>query len=314
MTMRSQNHARPEGAGFTLIEVLIAALIMGMMFMSISKLMQSARQTRDTIHNLQETQLAGPAILEMLSSDIAGLFTFNRERQFWVGITDRTVNGLDADRIDFVTTSDSLLAIPDLGDDDRPVRADYNEVGYVLRPNPDNDEFLELYRREDYGIDEEPMRGGEYTFLTNQVKGFNIEVFEEDGPDSDPVDDWGPSAGDPERIGLPAYAKITLTIELKPRIDRESMDRSGRDRRTIDYVRFVRFPERLRFEEEAIPRLTIPNAPGVAGNGDGTDPDDPNDPGNLDPGGALTGGAVSGRGGGRGGDGSTKPKGDGGGR
>ena len=309
--MQLHQRTRAAAAGFTLVEVLIAALIMGMMFMSISKLMQSARQTRDTIHNLQETQLAGPAILEMLSSDIAGLFTFNRERQFWVGITDRTVNGLDADRIDFVTTSDSLLAIPDLGDEDQPLRADYNEVGYVLRPNPDNDEFLELYRREDYGIDEEPMRGGEYTFLTNQVKGFNIEVFEEDGPDSDPVDDWGPSAGDPERIGLPAYAKITLTIELKPRIDRESMDRSGRDRRTIDYVRFVRFPERLRFEEEAIPRLTIPNAPGVAGASDETDP---NNPGNLDPSGALTGGAVGGRGGGRGGDGSSKPKNDDGGR
>ena len=27
MTMRSQNHARPEGAGFTLIEVLILSLI-----------------------------------------------------------------------------------------------------------------------------------------------------------------------------------------------------------------------------------------------------------------------------------------------
>ena len=128
------------------------------------------------------------------------------------------------------------------------------------------------------------MRGGEYTFLTNQVKGFNIEVFEEDGPDAEPVDDWGPAASDPERIGLPAFAKITLTIELKPRIDRESMDRTGRDRRTIDYVRYVRFPERLRFEEEAIPRLTIPSAPGAAGEGDGTDPDDPtNDPGNLDP-------------------------------
>lgn len=298
MTMRRQNRTRAWSAGFTLVEVLIAALIMGMMFMSISKLMQSARQTRDTIHNLQETQLAGPAILEMLSSDIAGLFTVNRERQFWVGITDRTVNGLDADRIDFVTTSDSLLAIPDLGEDDRPVRADYNEVGYVLRPNPDNDEFLELYRREDYGIDEEPMRGGEYTFLTNQVKGFNIEVFEEDGPDAEPVDDWGPAASDPERIGLPAFAKITLTIELKPRIDRESMDRTGRDRRTIDYVRYIRFPERLRFEEEAIPRLTIPNAPGAEGEGDATDPNDPtNDPGNLDPGGTLTGRPTGGRGG-----------------
>lgn len=307
--MRRHRKTHASAAGFTLVEVLIAALIMGMMFMSISKLMQSARQTRDTIHNFQETQLAGPAILEMLSVDVAGLFTFNRERQFWVGITDRTVNGLDADRIDFVTTSDSLLAISDLGDEDRPVRADYNEVGYVLRPNPDNDEFLELYRREDYGIDEEPMRGGEYTFLSNQVKGFNIEVYEEDGPDSDPVDDWGPSAGDPDRVGLPAFAKITLTIELKPRIDRESMDRTGRDRRTIDYVRYVRFPERLRFEEEAIPRLTIPNAPGAAGQGDGTDPDDPaNDAGNLDPSGVLTGRAGGGRGGAGAGAGSTRPK------
>lgn len=285
----SPTTGRPRG-GFTLVEVMLAALIMGMMFVAISQLMTAARKTRDTIHNFQETQLAGPAILELMMADLNGLLTTNRERAFWLGVTDRTVNGLDADRIDFVTTTDSLVALPDLvDDDDRPLRADFNEVGYVLRPNPDNDEFLELYRREDFGVDDEPMRGGEYTFLSNQVKGLSIEVFEEDGPDAEPVDDWGPSSGDPERVGLPAYVKITLTIELKPRIDRESMDMSGADRRTIDYVRYVRFPQRLRFEEGAIPRLAIPAAPGAQGaaaQGQGTG--DPNDPtGSTNPGGNL---------------------------
>lgn len=306
MKRRDTQHTRTS-AGFTLVEVLLVALIMGMMFVSIGQLMQGARKTRDTIHNFQETQLAGPAILEMLTTDIAGLFTTNRERPFWLGITDRTVNGLDADRIDFVTTSDSLLAIPDIGDEDLPVRADYNEVGFVLRPNPDNDEFLEIYRREDYGIDDEPMRGGEYTFLSNQVKGFNIEVFEEDGPDTDPVDDWGPSSADPERIGLPAFVKVTLTIELKPRIDRESFNTTGSDRRTIDYVRYIRFPERLRFEEGSIPRLSIPGASGSAAGADGTDdPNATNDPGaNLDNGQTAPGtvtqnadGTITARGGG----------------
>lgn len=258
----SSPQRHPSQGGFSLIEVMIVAMIMGMMFVSVSKLMVVARQTRDTIHNYQETQLAGPAILEMIVSDINGIFTLNRQRAFWLDISDRTLNGQDADRIDFITTSDSLVTLPDSMDDDEPLISDVNEVGYVLRPSEDNDEFLEMFRREDFGIDEEPMRGGQYTFLSDRVKGFSIEVFAEDGPDSDPVDEWGASANDPELTGLPAFIRMTLTIELKPRIDRESLNFTGSDRRTIDYVRIIRFPERLRFEEGSIPRLAIPTAPG----------------------------------------------------
>ncbi len=270
----SRSSQRSGQTGFSLVEVMIVTMIMGMMFVSITKLMTIARQTRDTIHNYQETQLAGPAVLEMIVADLHGIFTMNRERAFWLDITDRTVNGQDADRIDFVTTADSLVTLPDQQDDEEPMISDVNEVGYVLRPSRENDEFLEIYRREDFGIDDEPMRGGEYTFLSDRVKGFAIEVFAEDGPDSDPVDEWGPSAGDPELVGLPAFIRITLTIEIKPRIDRESLNFTGSDRRTIDYIRVIRFPERLRFEEGAIPRLAIPTAPGGAASatGNGDDP------------------------------------------
>ena len=258
-------------AGFTLVEVMLVAMIMGMMFVSVTKLMQAARKTRDTIHNFQETQLAGPAVLEMITRDLAGILTLNRERVRWLEIEDEIENGQDADQINFVTTTDSLVALPGQDPEDPPIRADVNEVGYVLRANPDNDEFLEIWRREDFGVDDEPLKGGQYTFLSNQVKAFNIEVFKEDGPDEDPIESWGPDSADPEAVGLPAFIRMTLTIELRPRIDRESLDFSGNDRRTIDYVRIVRFPERLHFEDGEIPRLGLPPAPGVAqGQGSGS--------------------------------------------
>ena len=276
-------------AGFTLVEVLLVIVIMSMMFVSISQLMTAARRTRDTIHNYQEMQLAGPAVLELMSRDLRGIFTTGRPRREWLEIVDRTVNGQDADRIDFGTTTDSLVVM--LSDGNQSVRADINEVGYMLRPNPSNDEFLEIYRREDFGIDEEPFEGGEYIFLSDQVKGFNIEVFTEDGPDAEPYDGWGERSGDEELVGLPAWIRLSLTVELKPRIDRESMDFSGKDRRTMTYTRVVRFPEGLRTEEGEIPRLALPSAPGVSA----TDPEAGGGDDELVPGSGIT--ATGGRGG-----------------
>ena len=304
MNRRNQSaQARPlTASGFTLVEVLLVIVIMSMMFVSISKLMQAARRTRDTIHNYQEMQLAGPAVLELMTQDLRGLFTTSRPRPVWLEVTDRTVNGLDADRIDFATTTDSLIVT--LDDGSQGIRADINEVGFMLRPNVSNDEFLEVYRREDFGVDQEPFEGGSYIFLSDQVKGFNIEIFTEDGPDAEPYDAWGESSGDEELVGLPAWIRLSLTVELKPRINRESMDFSGKDRRTMTYTRVVRFPEALRAGEGEIPRLGLPLAPGATA----SDPDAGGEE-ELVPGSGLT--ATAPRGGTKGGGGT---RGDAGGR
>lgn len=308
--MRRIPHRRPARDGFTIVEVLLVTMIMGLMFVSISQLMQMARRTRDRIHNFQETQLAGPAILEMIATDLNGIFTQGRSRGQWLQITDRTVNGLDADRIDFVTTTDTLVVEPTFDPDEEPLRTDYNEVGFMLRESVENDEFLEIYRREDLGIDDEPFSGGTYTFLSDQVKGFEIEVFEEDGPDSDAVDEWGLDVGGDDTLGFPAYIKMTLTIELKPRIDAESLDFTGADRRTMRYVRFMRFPELLRPEEGAIPRIGLP--PGTttpaSGSGGTGDPNDPTANGGINQGATATGGTGEVRGAGDGGRGGKRDR------
>jgi prepilin-type N-terminal cleavage/methylation domain-containing protein len=268
-------HAAPEAsprAGFTLAEVLVTVLIMAGILVSITQILHTARVSRDTIHNIQETQLAGPAIMDMIERDLRGLVVYNRPRAEHLRVQDRVMLGVDGDSLDFVTTTDSL--VPRYRDD-RLLTSTLNEVGYRLRPNPEFDEFLEIYRREDLSVDEEPFEGGEFTFLHDRVKSFDVQVFEEDGPEAEPIADWGTGTDD-DRLGLPARLEITLVLELQRRIEREALREIPDYLTEVTYHRVVRLPEGLRREEADIPVPRIPAPPqqqqqqgGGGGGGDG---------------------------------------------
>jgi prepilin-type N-terminal cleavage/methylation domain-containing protein len=254
---------RTDRAGFTLVEVLLVLLIMGGIMLSMTQILTAARTSRDTIHNIQETQNAGPAILDMIERDLRGLSIYDRTRQNHLRIKNRVILGFDADSIDFVTTTDSLVLHED---HERFVRSDLNEVGYRLRPNPDNDQFLEIYRREAFGVDEDPFEDGNFLFLHDRVKGFDIQCFRKDGPNEQPVNEWG-AQEHTEDIGLPARIEITLTLELAPRIVNEQVLIAPVDRRTVVYKRVIRFPESQRSDEDKIPVPAIPPTPSANGNG-----------------------------------------------
>jgi hypothetical protein len=225
-----------------------------------TEILTAARTTRDTIHNIQETQNAGPAILDFIENDLRGVLTYDATRKNQLRVKNRVILGFDADSLDFVTTTDSLSI---RAENDRFVRADANEVGYRLRPSPDNDQFLELYRREGYAVDDTPFEGGTFLLLHDRVKGFEIQCFAEDGPDVEPVDEWGVEEKD-ENIGLPARIEISLTLELAPRLVNEQLIVAPIDRRTIVYKRVIRLPQSLRMAEEMIPIPVVPRIPAPA--------------------------------------------------
>jgi len=254
---------RGNRAGFTLVEVLLVLLIMGGIMLSMTQILTAARTSRDTIHNIQETQNAGPAILDMVERDLRGLTVFDRSRNSHLRIKNRVILGFDADSIDFVTTTDSLVIHED---EDRFIRSDQNEVGYRLRPNPDNDQFLEIYRREAFGVDDDPFEGGAFLYLHDRVKGFDIQCFRKDGQDEEPVNEWNAQEGTDD-IGLPARIEITLTLELAPRLVNEQLLVAPIDRRTVVYKRVIRFPEALRPDETAIPVPVIPQTPATSATG-----------------------------------------------
>lgn len=258
-------HHRSLEAGFTLVEVLLTLVIMGMIMVSMTQILTAARTSRDTIHNIQETELAGPAILDMLERDLRGISTFDRTRLLHLRVKNRVILGFDADSLDFVTTTDSLSLH---AEDDRFVRADENEVGYRLKSSPTSEQFLEIYRREAYGIDDDPFEGGTFMLLHDRVKGFDIQCFAKDGPDEQPLAEWAAAAND-QNIGLPARIEITLTLELAPRLVNEQLRIAPVDRRTMTYKRVIRMPESLRREENDIPIVMVPEIPKPTGGGAG---------------------------------------------
>lgn len=265
-------HAR-DRHGFTLVEVMLTLLIMAGIMITITQILTGTRRTRDSIHNIQDRLLAGPAILDRLERDLRAIFTYNRDQRNYLRVDDRVLGGYDADSIDFVCSVDSLIPYREHdGEDFR--RADYNEVGFRLRQNPATDEFLELYRREDYGIDEDPFEGGNFSFLHDRVKAFDIRVYDEDGPEAEPLDGWGTNEEDEDTIGLPLRIEVELTIELKPRLTGEQIIH---DRRTMTYKRYFHFPPVMLLAQEVqpipvIPVINPPVATATAG-GAGGEPD-----------------------------------------
>ncbi len=255
-------------SGFTLIEVLLALTIMAWIMLQITVVLQSARNSRDAIHNIQEQQLAGPAILQRIESDLRALTVFDRDSRLALRVQNRVLSGYEADSLDFVCTTDGLLPHRERANEAYR-RADVNEVGYHLRPNPESDDFLELYRREDFGVDDKPFEGGEFAFLHDRVKGFEVRVYAEDGVDAEPEESWG-GVGD-EFTGLPARLEIELTLELAPRLVREALVEI---RKTVTYRRIFRFPAALATAQELgvvplVPRIEKPTVETPQGGGGG---------------------------------------------
>lgn len=286
---------RGARAGFTLVEVMVALLIVGFIMVSVTEILGVARNSRDVIHNIQERHLAGPAILAQIESDLRALFVYDRDERGVLRIQDKVLSGLDADTIDFVCTTDSLLPFAPAARSDFQ-RADLTEVGYRLRPNPENDDFLELYRREGFGLDDKPFDGGRFALLHDRVKGLNLEIFAEDGPDAEPVEQWG--TPNDENVGLPKWIVIELTIEMAPRLVREQL---LIDRRELTYRRVIRLPSDLARALELKPVPLIPqigpatqqNAVGGAAGGGGGGVEEPGGNGGdpRTPGGGGGGGA-----------------------
>ena len=291
-------------SGFTLVEVMVTILITSMLMVAITQILDAARLTRDSIHNMQETQLAGPAILDRIEADLRGLSFFNREPAEAIRVRNRIVHGLDGDSLDFATTSNSLLWTKGK---ERALRSDLSEVGYRLRPNPDDNDFLEIFRRESFGVDDEPFEGGNFTFLHDRVRAFDIQVFDEDGVDAEPEEEWG---GDAEFNGMPRRIEIELMLELSPRLTRERLPGVLNNQRTVTYRRIIRFPQMFFVAQRVqplpvIPDIQPPSPDAVPGAGpDALDGGDGGDgTGGVDLGSALEGGL----GGGSGGGGGTTP-------
>jgi len=277
--------------GFTLIELMLVVAITAMVMTVVAVGFQALLGAREAVNSLGDSTEAGPRILTMVERDLLGLWHHDvKGNKVLIG-RNYDIAGNDADRIDFLTTTDAVG--PVLDGQGQPRQPSICEVGYWIRENKEIPGLLELWRREDPMVDDNLLTGGTFQLVHDRLKSFNVTYFETLGHDAEPLVDWDSSKTD----ALPRRIKIEFTLERKLANRNEVSQAEIQDfeastkRYTREVVFDRRIPDILKAGIAMVP--VFPGKPADAGGGGGG-------PGGA---GGQSGGGGPGQGRGPGGDG-----------
>jgi prepilin-type N-terminal cleavage/methylation domain-containing protein len=225
---------RSRRAGFTLMEVMIALGIMAMVMVALYSTLNATLRARDQIEVESRTARLGPQILDLIEADLrrAWILDIDGDRVF-LGET-RTIDGEPADSITLLTNVDSSVT---RRVNDREVESDVCETGYRLRRNPELPDVMELWRRQSFHVDEEPLKDGVYERLHDRVVRFQVRYRETLDQYADVLMDWDAS----KKHRLPAVVELELALEAVPRTVGD-LGRQDAASRTLVYKRSIPLP------------------------------------------------------------------------
>lgn len=224
--------------GFTLVEVMLAvaigAILLTMMFSSLD----TAVRTRRAVSDLSTPYAVGPAVLDALEADLrnAHFYDLKENDAFW-GV-DADLLGREADGLSFVTDTLCHVGEPELKSAlevgrtvDRERRSPATEVQYVCRRSDAHPGALELWRREDFYVDDSPHDGGIYRLVYDRVYDFKLEYVRRDSAPSAGVGSAEKSAEQMRQDGWNAIEEkglpraVIVTIGLYARVSEEAAAR-----------------------------------------------------------------------------------------
>lgn len=271
--------ARRE-TGFTLIEVMLAVAITSVVMITVGTTFHVMLNARDVVDDLAESTEAGPRILNLIERDLRGMWTYNVHNNAVFRGRDADIGGRDADKMDFLTTTDAVGFV--LDSDNVPRKPTVNEVGYWFKPNPRFREVFEMWRREDPMVDTDLITQGTFQLVHDRVKNFKITYYRTLGYEAEVLNEWDSAVED----ALPKRLKIEFTIERKRSSrnvvsDVEIEDFEGAEKTYVRHIVFDRgFDQILAANAARIPVLPIepavpnqgpigPAGPGGAGGAGG---------------------------------------------
>jgi len=166
--------ARRRRAGFTLIEIFLAISLVAIIMAIAYGMVVSTVQAQERIEETTLGTEIGPVILNQFRQDVESAFVPDKDKDWFLG-QDRKGSIGDRDRLDL------FASIPAFGADDayaEPRFHNVNEIGYIIDDNRQRPGELVLYRREDYFIDDEPMKGGKMTAVYDRVQAFDVQYWD----------------------------------------------------------------------------------------------------------------------------------------
>ena len=241
-------------AGFTLVELLLALAIASVLFTSMFWGLDQIVRSRNELNNRATPYTIGPAILDRISRDVANVYWYDFENNNTFFGQNAQLLGREADAVSFVTLSKAIAPEQELegSNPDIPGRYSWaNEVAYVCRAVPKTG-FFELWRREDFFVDDAPHSDGEYVMMYDKINSITIKYIGrtprtaegEEPPPDDPEDEeallrdnWDPVV----EQGIPRAMLIVLDIAAPD----ERWDRleEGEAPRSYIFQRYVPLPQ-----------------------------------------------------------------------
>ena len=187
--------------GFTLLEILVALAILGVVVSAVYASFFSVSASAERLASAEETLQTGRALLEMLSRELRGL-TYWQDPTTQEGFGLEGHPGAEADRrLDSIR----LLTRNYIPSDADPAAGAMAEIGYFFDVDAASG-TARLIRSEDPAVDLDFETGGRLLPLTDRIETFRVTYY--DPKDQGWRDDWDAAA----RRGLPSWIRVEITL------------------------------------------------------------------------------------------------------
>ena len=243
--------ARQSEAGLTLVEVLLALMIAGLLLTGLFMTMGQVVRSRSSLANRSTPHTVGPAILDAMTRDLSNVYFYDFADNDCFRGTDVTLNGKEADSLSFLSCSKTYAPEEYTGRDD--LRHSFvNEVGYRLKRGPSGSPFLELWRREDFHVDAEPHAGGDNVLVYDKVASLKLTYVSRN-----PSNEEGVAGGQQKTAeemlqegwnsvqeqDVPRAILIELTIYAQDSLESIADQIANKTARTYSFKRFITLPQ-----------------------------------------------------------------------
>ena len=195
-----------SSVGLTLIEVMVSVAVFSMVAITIWTATSQTARTRDIVTTVHDRSHQIRVAFEMMTRDLQSAF-LSSHRALNEPTHDTVFIGQDhgdEDRVDFATFTHERRYLD-------AKESDQAEVGYFIADDKETSGKKNLIRREAAILDTEPLEGGQYLVLVEDVVTFNLEYY--DITLNEWQDNWSSNDETAEVDLLPLQVRIKLTVK-----------------------------------------------------------------------------------------------------
>ena len=191
--------------GLTLIEIMVAIAVFSMVSITIWTATSQTARTRDIVSSVHDRSHQVRAAMEMLKRDLESAFLSRH-----VGQNEPSHETIflgqdhgDEDRVDFASFTHQRRYF-------NAKESDQCEVGYFIADDKEIRGQKNLIRRESPILDLEPLEGGQYLTVLENIASFDLSYF--DFEMNEWQDNWDTTDESAEMDRLPPQVRIKMVI------------------------------------------------------------------------------------------------------